>query len=344
MALAATGALAGGAAPVWAQKSPTAQAALSRAEHDLMSNDFTDAAAEMETAVRFEPRFAFGWYLLASTSRRAGDYDRAVTGYRRYLELRPAEPDPLFGLGLCLEAVGDRDGALASLKRYVELDTRPASAGFVAQAQKKIAALENAKAAAAKPEAKARVANGAGGAGGSDGVGGIAVMPATGHAAAGTELVAAHKSAEAVGELQSAVKETPADAAAWYKLAFALRESGQLTEAAKAYRRYITLKPDDPDPYYGLGQVLLALARPDEALTTFRSYLKLEHRKSEQRWVAKARAEVIRLEASRKLAGPTEPKALAPKADGGPTSPPPGSTSPASSTAPTAPTSPPAAQ
>jgi len=328
-----TGALLGTAAPAWAQKSPMAQAALARAKHDLMSNDFTDAAAEMETAVKFEPRFAFGWYLLASTSRRAGNYDRAAAAYRRYLELRPAESDPLFGLGLSLEAVGDRDGAIAALKRYIELDTRPASAEFVAQAEKKLAALTQAKASAESAAAKA--ATGAGGAtAASSGAGGAPGAPPRGHAAAGTELVAAHKSAEAVGELQTAVKETPADAAAWYKLAFALRESGQLAEAAKAYRRYITLKPEDPDPYYGLGQVLLALGRQDEALDTFRSYLRLEHRKSEQRWVAKARAEVIRLEAARKAAGPTEPKALAPKADTAPTSPPP----------PSVPTSPPPAQ
>ena len=141
----------------------------------------------------------------------------------------------------------------------------------------------------------------------------------------------------------------PADAAAWYKLAFALRQSGQLAEAAKAYRRYITLKPDDPDPYYGFGQVLLALGRPDEALTTFRTYVKLEHRKSEQRWVAKARAEVLRLEAARKPPAATEPKSLAapPAATGTSTSPPPPSSpppSPSPASAPPAVTSPPPAQ
>ena len=314
----------GGAGRAWAQKSPTAQAALLRAQHDLLTNDFADAAAEMETAVRFEPRFAFGWYLLASTSRRAGDYDRAVAAYRRYLELRPAEPDPLFGIGLSLEAIGDRDGALASFQRYVERDTRPGSAEFVATAKTRIAALEKAK-STAKPASP----SGAGGAGAPSGTGGASgAAPVTGHAAAGTELVAEHKAAAAVGELQTAVKDSPADAASWYKLAFSLRQSGQLAESAKAYQRYITLKPDDPDPYYGLGQVQVALNRPDDALATFRAYVKLEHRPGEQRWLAKARAEIIRLEAARKPPAPTEPKAMAPKpADTAPapapTSPPP---------------------
>jgi cytochrome c-type biogenesis protein CcmH/NrfG len=320
----------GSAQSARAQKSPTAQAALLRAQHDLMTNDFVDAAAEMETAVRFEPRFAFGWYLLGSTSRRAGSCDRAVAAYRRYLELRPAEPDPLFGIGLCLQAIGDRDGALTSFQRYVERDTRPGSTEFVAAAKARIAA---------KPPSKPGA--GAGGAGpaasGAGGAGGVI----SGHAAAGTELVAEHKSAAAVAELQAAVKEEPADAASWYKLAFALRQSGMLAEAAKAYQRYITLKPDDPDPYYGLAQVLVALNRPDDALTTFRAYLKVEHRKSEQRWLAKARAEIVRLEAARKPPAPTEPKALSPPPPAG--GPPAASTTPGSP-APHRPTAPPPPQ
>src|SRR3569623_1637599 len=335
------------AAAAQAQKSPTAQAALLRAQHDLMTNDFVDASAEMETAVRFEPRFAFGWYLLASTSRHAGAFDRAVAAYRRYLELRPAEPDPLFGIGLCLEAIGDRDGALASFQRYVERDTRPGSTEFLAAAKTHIAAQEKSKAAAearaAAPKAKASAGGGgAGGAavttGGAGGAGGVV----SAHAAAGTELVAEHKAGAAVAALQTAVKEAPADAASWYKLAFALRQSGQLAEAAKAYQRYITLKPDDPDPYYGLGQVQLALDRPDDALMTFRAYVKLEHRNSEQRGLAKARAEINRLEAARRPPAPTQPKAMAPKSTE-PKAMPPKPTKPTGeATAPPAPTSPPA--
>jgi len=354
VALAGLVTVVGAAQPARAQKSPTAQAALLRAQHDLMTNDFVDAAAEMETAVRFEPRFAFGWYLLGSTSRRAGSCDRAVAAYRRYLELRPAEPDPLFGIGLCLQAIGDRDGALASFQRYVERDTRPGSADFVATAKARIAALQKAKALEPAAQTPPKSSTGAGGAGlgasdaglrasGAGGAGGVS----SGHAAAGTELVAEHKSAAAVAELQAAVKEAPADAASWYKLAFALRQSGQLAEAAKAYQRYITLKPDDPDPYYGLAQVLVALNRPDDALATFRAYLKVEHRKSEQRWLAKARAEIARLEAARKPPAPTEPKALSPMpAAGAP--PTPASPAPHRPTAPPphaapAPTSPPPA-
>jgi cytochrome c-type biogenesis protein CcmH/NrfG len=302
-----------------AQKSPTAQAAFLRAQHDLVKEDVTDAAAEMETAVRFEPRFAFGWYLLASTSRRAGAYDRAVAAYRRYLELRPQEPDPLFGIGLCLEAIGDRDGAVAALKRYAELDTRPGSAEFVTQARRRVAVLQQPPTPEADSVPRVAPAPSA-----SAGAGGAAPAPATAdtrtsapaeaaavHASLAGKLVSEHKFNEAIEELRTAVKLAPAGAEAWYKLAFALRQAGQPAEAVKAYRRYITLRPDDPDTFYTLGQVLLASGRPDEALLTLRAYVKTERRKTESRWVAKARAEIAKLEAARQPAGPKEPKPLA---------------------------------
>jgi cytochrome c-type biogenesis protein CcmH/NrfG len=308
-----------------AQKSPTAKAALTRAVTDLGANRFAQAAAEMETAVRFEPRFAFGWYLLASSQRRAGNCDRAVAAYRRYAELRPNHPDPHFGLGLCLESIGDRGAALTSFRRYADTDTRSEWAEFVTQAREHIVALESDHAAAP----------------------GTPVAAAKAHEKAG-QLIATHNYPEAANDLRAGIKDAPADAAAWYKLAFALRESNQPEEAAKAYRRYITLKPDDPDPYYGLGHVLLASGHPDEALVAFRAYVKLAPVNSDSRWVGKARAEIAHLESARrasmaaggkgtgKVAGEeeTRPGATTPPPAPQPTAPPP----------PAAPTTPPAAE
>ena len=307
------------ATPVWAQKSPTAKAALARAVTDLGANHFAEAAAEMETAVRFEPRFAFGWYLLASSQRRAGNCDRAVAAYRRYAELRPSHPDPHFGLGLCLESIGDRDGALSSFRRYADTDTRAQWAEFVSQARERIAKLESEHAAtAATPSAAAPAAKA--------------------HEKAG-QLIATRNYPEAANDLRAGIKGAPADAAAWYKLAFALRESNQPEEAAKAYRRYITLKPDDPDPYYGLGHVLLASGHPDEALVAFRAYVKLAPVNSESRWVSKARAEIAHLESAGRasMAGGANKQATTPPA----ASPP--ATQPAAP-APTSPTTPPAVE
>lgn len=309
--------------PAWAQKSPTAKAALHRAVADLGANHFAQAAAEMEIAVRFEPRFAFGWYLLASSQRRAGNCDRAVAAYRRYTELRPSHPDPYFGLGLCLESIGDREAALASFRRYADTDTRAEWAEFVGQARERIATLEH-EHPAATPTATG---------GSTPATKDQAKDQAKAHQKA-AQLIAAHNYPEAATDLRAGIKEAPADAAAWYKLAFALRESNQPEEAAKAYRRYITLKPDDPDPYYGLGHVLLASGHPDEALLAFRAYVKLVPAHGEQRWVSKARTEIAHLEAARRAS-------LAAGSKDGATTPPPAITTVAPATAPPAPVSPP---
>jgi cytochrome c-type biogenesis protein CcmH/NrfG len=331
--------LLGTCAPAWAQKSPTARAALERAVIDLRAQHFAEAAAEMETAVRFEPRFAFGWYLLASSQRRAGDCDRAVAAYRRYNQLRPSHPDPHFGIGLCLATIGDREGAVASFRRYVEVDTRPEWAEFVTKARQQIEALEHARATAGAPHpAKGEAATATGkierpGA------------PATTEHAKAAHLIAEHKYPEAADDLRASIKTTPADAAAWYKLAFALREANQPQEAAKAYRRYITLRPDDADPYYGLGHVLLASGHPDEALVAFRAYVKAAPAASEQRWLSKARAEIAHLESARRgpLAARSKSGATTPQAQATSTEPPAPTATHAPVQPPAAPTTPPAA-
>jgi tetratricopeptide (TPR) repeat protein len=294
-----------------AQKSPLAAAAYARAQDHLAASRFAEAANEMEVAVRFEPRFAFGWYVLASASRRASQCDRAIIAYRRYAELRPSESDPHFGIGLCLKQIGDRAGAIAELKRYIAADARPASREFVETARKTLAALE----ASAPPKAgpppaallEARKLRDQGRA--EDALARLQAAAAAdpqsveAQAELGHSLVSARRTRDAIAPLQRAVKLAPATAAAWYDLAFALREDGQTAAAVDAYRRYVTLRPDDPDAHYGLGRTLAILGRNDEALAAFRAYTALERRPTERRWLRKAQAEITRLEAARSPAG-----------------------------------------
>lgn len=309
----AFGIVATSASAAHAQKSPLAAAAYGRAQGHLVGSRFADAASEMEVAVRFEPRFALGWYGLASASRRAGQCDRAVAAYRRYGELRPAEADPHFGIGLCLQQVGDREGAITAFRRYVAADTRAASRPFVEVARKNLAALEADRPAAAPTPspalAEARKLRDQGR--GEDALGrlqaAIAANPKSveAHTELGHGLVAGRRTRDAIAPLQTAVKLAPATATAWYDLAFALREDGQTAAAVDAYRRYITLRPEDPDAHYGLGRTLTLLGRNDEALTAFRTYTAMEKRTTERRWVRKAEEEIARLEGARRpAAGP----------------------------------------
>lgn len=292
-----------------AQKSPMAEAAYARAQDHLAASRFVDAANEMDTAVRYEPRFAFGWYVLASTRRRAGDCDRAVAAYRRYMELRPTEVDPYFGTGLCLQIVGDREAAISAFQHYIDTDHRVESAPFIETARKRLADLQRlaaantAAAAPSQPVVEARQLREQGRT--EDAIArfraAAAADPKSAQARAelGALLASARQPKEAVEAARAAVRLAPADAPAWYTLAFALREMGQTEEAVAAYRRYITLKPKDPDPHYGLGRALVTLGRDDEAAAAFREYATLETRLTERRWLKKARAEIARIEGKR---------------------------------------------
>ena len=92
--------------------------------------------------------------------------------------------------------------------------------------------------------------------------------------------------------LRAAVDKNPTYSLAWYDLAFGLRARGQHAAAVDAYEHYIKLKPGDPDPYYGLGRSLQHLGRTADARRAFETYLSLEKRPSEQRWVESAEAQI----------------------------------------------------
>ena len=344
-----------------AQKSPRARDAVTRAREHLTAERFPEAINELQAAVRFEPKFALGWYLLASSHRRAGDCDRAVSTYRRYLELRPGEAEPHYGIGLCLQTVGDPMGARDQLREYIRLEKNAEAQSFVADAQKRVTDLDAALASAEKtstpetpvtrdlaearrlrdqkhfPEAVAAYQKWL-----TTYAKAPDVLNAKANAELGALLILSKDFSAAVSPLKIATRLTPALAAAWYNLGFALRQLGQLPEAAAAYLRYVTFKPTDPDPYYGLGQMLAALDRTDEALSAYRSYVNLETRGTEHHWVVKVQAEITRLMALTKATGApakkadaTNPtKAITPPNAAGPTPVPPKVAAPVAAAAP----------
>jgi tetratricopeptide (TPR) repeat protein len=101
---------------------------------------------------------------------------------------------------------------------------------------------------------------------------------------------------DAAAAFSEATHRDPGYALGWYNLAHALRKGEHSREAADAYRQYIKLKPDDPDPYYGLGQTLKMMGDANGAIGAFKKYVAMERRPEEQKWVEKARAELQALE------------------------------------------------
>lgn len=135
-------------------------------------------------------------------------------------------------------------------------------------------------------------------------------------------------SAQAAQTLGGVAAAHPDHPRVHYWHAFALRKAGRLADAAEAYRRAATRAPDDPDPHFGLGETLKQLGDGAGALEAYRTYVRLESRPSEARWVARANQEIQRLEASDVVttdatpAPDPEPSAGAtPPADGTPPAP-----------------------
>jgi protein O-GlcNAc transferase len=229
----------------------------------------------------------------------------AIPAYRRYATLRPAEAEPYFGLGLCLRDSGDRPGAIAALRRFIELERRPGQDTWIETARSLAASLETTttagRGAPAYQEAQrlrdrgdiepalAKFAEAA------------ALEPdlMAARAAWGELLIKIHRDAEAVTVLRAASDRNPRYPLIAYELAFALRETGRFQEAVEAYRRYIQLRPTDPDPHYGLGRALASLGKGDEALHSYQIYVALENRPAEARWVTSARSEIAALERAR---------------------------------------------
>jgi hypothetical protein len=75
----------------------------------------------------------------------------------------------------------------------------------------------------------------------------------------------------------------------------------------------MALRPNDPDPHYGMAGDLLTLQRDDLARARFETYVAMEKRPAEQRWVATAKREIAVIDAGkgRHGTGP-EPAPVAP--------------------------------
>ncbi len=102
----------------------------------------------------------------------------------------------------------------------------------------------------------------------------------------------------AVATLEQLVERVPTYKRGRYRLAFGLRKARRYREAADHYRQYIAGAPADPDAQFGLAESLRQLGDREGALDAYRTYVKLELRPSEAKWVRRANEEIARLEAS----------------------------------------------
>jgi Flp pilus assembly protein TadD/mono/diheme cytochrome c family protein len=90
-----------------------------------------------------------------------------------------------------------------------------------------------------------------------------------------TRYLQAGRVADAVAQLNEALRLQPGDAEAHSNLATALQAQGQLVEAVQHAREAVRLKPDDDRVHFNLGNLMLAGGQPDEAERELRRAVQL---------------------------------------------------------------------
>ncbi len=90
-----------------------------------------------------------------------------------------------------------------------------------------------------------------------------------------TRYLQAGRVADAVAQLNEALRLKPGDAEAHSNLATALQAQGQLAEAVQHAREAVRLKPDDDRVHFNLGNLMLAGGQPDEAERELRRAVQL---------------------------------------------------------------------
>jgi tetratricopeptide (TPR) repeat protein len=114
---------------------PTATAYVELGHTAQLQHQWAEARAAYREAISFDPTWAAPHRYLADVLRadeHQRDLEAAVVEYRTALDLEPLAPEAMSGLGLALEALGDR---LAAEKQYTEatrLVAPPASAALLA--------------------------------------------------------------------------------------------------------------------------------------------------------------------------------------------------------------------
>ncbi|HXU68436.1 MAG TPA: tetratricopeptide repeat protein [Polyangia bacterium] len=296
----------------------------------LKQKRWDDAIRRLKVGVARIPDYAEGYYKLAYAYRQKHEWADAADYYRRYTVLNPSRTDTYYGLGAALEGMGDKRGAIAAFDKYVALEKSPAKQHFVDSAKAELAKMDPSRGGLPPVDFSAPPTTNAPGTSAPATNGPPAADAASLRAQAEDlrkanrlpEAAAAYKRAiaadrgnldlyndlgnvyfalkqygDAANAFSDATKRDPSYALGWYNLAHALRKGDHAREAADAYRQYIKLKPDDPDPYYGLGQTLKMMGDTPGAIIAFKKYIGMEKRPEEQKWVDKASVELQALEA-----------------------------------------------
>jgi Flp pilus assembly protein TadD len=218
---------------------------------------FLRAATTLKPTDHVEEGQARAWLSLAHLLE-AKTPDAAFEAYRKAAELTPKDPEPHLSAALLYERGNKFSDAEAEYKRVLALAPQSSEAAIgLTNIYMKSNRLGD-----AEPLLR-RLA-------------GEHADDAGIHLQLGRVLEAEGKKDDAIAELQTALKLTPADSAAQREIADLYAESGKNDLAEKAYRTLCTAQPNDPELHRGLGKALLLQKKFPEAQQEFLTALRLK--------------------------------------------------------------------
>jgi tetratricopeptide (TPR) repeat protein len=80
----------------------------------------------------------------------------------------------------------------------------------------------------------------------------------------------------AIAHYKKATAINPSYSGAWNILGYAYRQSGDNANAEQAFKKYIELIPDDPNPYDSLAELYLKMGRFDESIAQYQKALQID--------------------------------------------------------------------
>lgn len=223
---------------------------LERAFQDRFARTVLEGA---QFAVRRDPEDAEAHYRLATVRQLRSDWERAIAGYRRALELRPDHAPTHAQLGEALVEVGRVEEGIGHMRRSTRLDPDFGYAHYTLGA-----GLEAAGQLAAAEDSYRRAAD---------------LMPedARTHFSVGNLLNGRGAVGEAERHFRRALEVDPGFAPAGYNLANLLAAAGRYEEAIGHYRKAVEGRPAFGPAHVNLGIALETVGRMDEAIASYRA-------------------------------------------------------------------------
>lgn len=113
------------ASQIWAAWNHSGSASMDllarRADQAMEKQDFDTALLHLNDLTRLAPEFAEGWNKRATLHFSRGEYGDSLEDIAQTLKREPRHFGALSGLGIILDRIGDKEGALEAYRRAVKI-------------------------------------------------------------------------------------------------------------------------------------------------------------------------------------------------------------------------------